>query len=157
MVSSDDKRDILSELETFLDELEYYRFSRSIAPTRPLSRRQVAYIGNLRNKLLRDVGRYKFLVTELIRKEDIQILEKESLYSSDMWLRGLEAEFDFTAYQVLGYCIDISQVAIGRLEDDIRRGYRDKEGNPIEKPHRIDTSPPKAFISHGKKTKRSLK
>ncbi len=148
-----EQRDILKELETFLQELEYYRFSRSIRSTQPLSRRQVVNTANLRNKLLRSVGRYKFLIIELIRKEDIQILEKASLYSSDNWLRSLEAEFDFTAYQVLGYCIDITQVAIGRLEDDISRGYRDRQGNLIEEPHRIETEPPKAFISHGKESR----
>lgn len=147
---SREQRDILSELETFLQELEYYRFSRSIRSTQPLPRRQVAYIGNLRNKILRSVGRYKFLITELIRKEDIQILEKASLYSSDNWLRSLESEYDFTAHQVLGYCVDITQVAIGRLEDDIKRGYRDGQGNIIERPYRIGTESPKAFISHGK-------
>jgi len=151
MVSSG-KIDVLSELETFLRELEYYRLSRLFGEIRPLPRSQVAYIANLRTKLLRDIGQFKFLIAELIRKEDIEIFEKGGLYSSDMWLRGLKLEFDLTASEMLSYCIDVTHVAIGKLQDDIRRGHRDKQGNVIQKPPTIPTEPPKAFVSHGKES-----
>lgn len=151
MVSSG-KIDILSELETFLRELEYYRFSRLYGGARPLPGSQVAYIAHLRTKLLRCVGSFKFLIAELIRKEGIEILEKGGLYSSDMWLRGLKPAFDLTASEILSYCMDVTHVAIGRLQDDIARGHRDVEGNPIEKPCAVDAEPPKAFVSHGKES-----
>ncbi len=149
---SNEKIDISSELETFVQELEYYRISRLFGMSRPLPTRRVVYVGNLRNKLLRDVGRFKFLISELICKEDIEILEKEGLYSSDMWLRALDLEFDFTASHMLSYCIDVTNVAMGKLQDDIRRGRRDKQGNLIERPFKVVTEPPKAFISHGKES-----
>ena len=69
-----------------------------------------------------------------------------------MWLRGLKPAFDLTASEMLSYCIDVTHVAIGRLQDDIARGHRDAEGNLIEKPCAVDTEPPKAFISHGKES-----
>ncbi len=145
-----EKPEILSDLETFLQEIEYYRYSRLPIVAEGLPRRQVAYIGNLRNKLLRDLGKYRLLITELIGIEEPQISQRGNLHSSDLWLKGLELEFDYTAAQALDFCIDIINVAIGKLEDDIEKGLRDKQGNPIEKPS--DTEPLKVFVSHGKES-----
>ena len=149
---SPDEVSILSDLEKFVGELEYYRFSRLPIVAARLHRRQVLIIANLRIKLLRDIGRYRSLITELIGREEPQIAEKANLHSTDLWLKGLELQFDLTAAQALDYCIDITHVAIGKLEDDIRKGYRDKQGRPIERPIRIETEPPKGFISHGRKS-----
>ena len=56
---------------------------------------------------------------------------------------------DKLALSALGHCIQVTNMAIGQLEDDIKQGIRDKQGNRIEKPQRITTEPPKAFIAHG--------
>jgi len=151
-MTSTEKIDILSELEIFLQELEEYRSFRLWKTIKRVPTRKIVSIDNLRNKLLRDVGRFRLLITELSGKEEIKIAERGDLYSSDIWLRSLRLEFDPVTSNLLDYCIDVTNVAIGKLEDDIRKGYRDKQGNPIEKTHRVDTEPPKAFISHGKET-----
>ena len=151
-MTSTEKIAILSELEIFLQELEEYRSYRLWKAIKRVPTRKIVSIDNLRNKLLRDVGRFRLLITELSGKEEIKIAERGDLYSSDIWIRSLRLEFDPVTSNLLDYCIDVTNVAIGKLEDDIKKGYRDKQGNPIEKTHQVDTEPPKAFIAHGGKS-----
>lgn len=96
----------------------------------------------------RKVGYLGPLITELTGIDKVDVHGKEY----DMWLIALRTDYDSLAASALGFCIQVTNRAIGRLEDDIKKGYRDKEGNVLKKPHEIATEPPKAFISHGKKS-----
>jgi predicted nucleotide-binding protein len=46
-------------------------------------------------------------------------------------------------------CLQATSRTIGNLEDDIRKGVRDEQGNLIRKPSTVPAEPPKAFIAHG--------
>jgi len=55
---------------------------------------------------------------------------------------------DKLGYSALGVCIQAINRAIGRLVDEIQRGYRDKNGDIIEKPpkaHKGKEKPPIGF------------
>ncbi|MFA5309972.1 MAG: TIR domain-containing protein [Dehalococcoidales bacterium] len=146
------KPEILISFETFLDELEYYRYSRLPIIALHLPRRQVVYIEHLRKKLLRDIGKYRPLIDELVDREEPQIFQKGEFHLKDLWLKGLDIQYDFVSIKALDFCIDIINVAIGKLEDDIDNEKRDNKGNKIIQSAKLYSAPPKAFISHGKKS-----
>lgn len=147
MVSSENIH-IINELETFLRELDEYRYYRLLEANKKATRKQRANAENLRDKLLRDVGRFRSLITELTGKEQISITKKDREHSADMWLRGLSLKFDLLTVEVLSYCIDVTTQAIGKLEDDIEMGIRDRQTGLLKSTTKVEL-PPKAFIAHG--------
>lgn len=144
------KEGIIQELETFLQELKDYQYWQLLKSKKQLTRQQIEDIWALRDKLLRDAGRFRPLITELTGKEKIKITRakngRESEY--DVWFTGLQQIFSLRAADAISYCVDITSAAIGRLEDDIKKGTRDNQGKVKEKTHVIETKPVKAFIAH---------
>lgn len=146
--------DIVKELEIFLQELKDYQYYRLLEANNEATRKQIANAANLRDKLLRDAGRFRSLIAELTGKEKVKVtrLKNGREYEYDLWFTGLQQLFNLHAAEAISYCIDVTSATIGRLEDDIKKGYRDEQGKVIEKPYRVVTEPPKAFISHGKES-----
>jgi len=97
-------KDILRELDTFLRELETYRhLQQHRISGEQLKKDELRLFSGLTTVLPRKVGRFKQLIT------------------------GLAREFDDHAEEWLGTCIDVTNEAIGKLEDDIEKGRRDAQ------------------------------
>ena len=151
MVSSKDQS-ILSKLSHFSLGLKEYEAYRIISKTKGITKQQTIEMMSLRERLLREVGKFGSLVTELTGKERIGPLGKGPEYSYDMWAASLAPDFGPKSLNALKICVDYTDRAIGKLDDDIERGIRDKQGNVIEKPQKSSSEPPKAFISHGRES-----
>lgn len=136
-------------MENFLEELKYYQNLRILYNRGELKKSTAAEITPLRTKLLREVGVFSSLITELTGKEKIQTVGKGTEYSYDMWAAALRIEFNKTTLNALRICIDYTDRAIGKLKSAINEGIRDEQGNRIDKSQQISTEPPKAFIVHG--------
>ena len=145
---------IITELENLLKELAMYHYlQRKRGKSEHLTPDELRLVTRLRSTLLRKSGEFKSVITDEDRKENMRtfwIDGKESLY--DIWNTGLKFDFDWLASEALDYCKDATDVAIGKLGSDIKKGKRDKQGNLIklEKTQSSSAKPPKAFISHGK-------
>lgn len=148
----EDDKNIIQELEDFLKELAMYHYlQRKQVKSEHLTPDELRLVTRLRSTLLRKSGEFKSVITDEDRKENMRtfwIDGKESLY--DIWNTGLKFDFDWLASEALDYCKDATDVAIGKLESDIKKGKRDKQGNLIklEKPQSSSAKPPKAFIAH---------
>ena len=140
-------------MENFLEELKYYQHLRILYNRGELKKSTAAEITPLRTKLLREVGVFSSLITELTGKEKIQTVGKGTEYSYDMWAAALRIEFNKTTLNALRICIDYTDRAIGKLKSAINEGIRDEQGNRIDKSQQISTEPPKAFIAHEGETK----
>ena len=145
-------KNIIQELENFLKELAMYHYlQRKRVKSEHLAPDELRLVTRLRSTLLRKSGEFKSVITDEDRKENMRtfwIDGKESLY--DIWNTGLKFDFDWLASEALDYCKDATDVAIGKLESDIKKGKRDKQGNLIklEKTQSSSAKPPKAFIAH---------
>jgi hypothetical protein len=128
MESSDKNENVIQGLETFLHSLKEYRALRDHFANRDATQKQKEYIWDLRNDLLKNVGRFKPLITELTEKEKVTITKYGKEFNQDMWLRGLALKWGKITSEVLDYCIDVTTQAMGKLEDDIRNGYRNNQG-----------------------------
>jgi predicted nucleotide-binding protein len=148
------KEGITQELETFLQELKEYQYCRLLQANNKATRAQIANANNLRDKLLRDAGRFRSLIAELTGKEKVKVtrLKNGREYEYDLWFTALKQLFNLRAADAISYCIDVTSAAIGRLESDIKKGIRDTQGNVIRKPSTVPSEPPKAFIAHGGKS-----
>lgn len=122
-MNEDRSIDVIAELKSFLKELKSYDKlrRRNKAP----SENQKRYIESLRGRLILKSGALKELVGEVTGKH---------LYtqSHDCWSDGLMRGYLPTTLSYLGLCIDAVTEAIGKLENDIRRGLRNRHGVMIE-------------------------
>lgn len=145
---------IITKLEDFLKELTvYHGLQRQLIKGKRPNENELRLVTGLRSTLLRKLGEFKSVITDEDKKENMRVFwisGKESSY--DIWNTGLKFDFDWLASQALDYCKDATDMAIGKLTDDINKGIRDEQGNSIEKMPTIPTEPPKAFISHGKES-----
>lgn len=148
MVSSKDQS-ILSKLSHFSLGLKEYEAYRIISRTKGITKQQTREMMSLRERLIREVGKFGPLISELTGKEKIRTVGKGDEYSYDMWAAALRIEFNKTALDALRICIDYTDRAIGKLELDINEGIRDRQGKKIEKSQIVSTEPLKAFIAHG--------
>ena len=111
----------VTEMENFLEELEYYQHLRILYNRGELKKSTATEISPLRTKLLREVGAFSSLITELTGKEKIQTVGKGTEYSYDMWAAALRIEFNKTTLNALRICIDYTDRAIGKLKSAINR------------------------------------
>jgi len=120
----------VAELEAFRNELvEYDKFYQRHFDSEELTRDETRRLGQLYENISCKVGSLGPLITELTGIDKIDIQGRKH----DMWLIALSSPMDPLAYRVLGDCIHVVNRAIGRLEADIQRGYRDKNGDIKEK------------------------
>jgi predicted nucleotide-binding protein len=148
------KPPIINRLETFASEISTYQHlqRRSYRGVQS-SLTDKKHKENMRLAALGDLGVLRDLITEVTGKDEVIVIPKSGQkYSYDVWLRGLGDKFDARADDALSKGLDLITVTIGRLEDDINKGVRDEEGRIVEKLQRVETKPPKAFISHGKES-----
>lgn len=131
-------RDILDELKTLYGELKSYKRLLNL-------KGRLSDKDSLRETLVHKIGALKGVITELTQKQYYTRFGQVR----EIWADGLSPS-DYLPSKLTGldYCIDATNEAIGRLKADIEMNVRDKQGNVIGEPHRIDTEPPKAFIAH---------
>ena len=147
---------ILGKLASFSSGLKQYEAYRIIYANKGLKQQEYREMMSLRERLNREVGRFGSLITKLTGKEKIHIVGKGPEYDYDMWAAALRIEFNKVSLNALRICIDYTVRAIGKLEDDIKKGKRDPNtGERIEViSTKLDTSiRPKAFIAHEGETR----
>lgn len=134
------KTNKLTELKDLYDSLlKYHTYLTKLMREGELDENEKQAAATLLLEIGRKVGYVGKLIAELTRLEKVDVHGKEY----DMWVVALRIPPDKLAHSALGYCIQVTNRAIGRLEDDIEKGYRDKEGKVLKKPHEIATEPPK--------------
>jgi predicted nucleotide-binding protein len=144
-------QDKIDELIQFSNELqEYYGYIAKIVKYHSISEKT----SNRAAQLLLIIG-YKSgslgnLITELTDEKDISINGKPQ----NMWNVALRLPIDNISCQGAGFCVTVVNRAVGKLEEDIKRGIRDRQGNIIKhgKVTLNNAEPPKAFIAHGGKS-----
>jgi len=135
----------LDELQTFKNELVQYINSVTIYLKDGLTKKERKRGSQIYSTISNKIGYLGSFISELSRIENVDVNGKEY----DMWLAALKMPTDKLAESALGVCLLATNKAIGKLTDDINRVVRDEQGNLIEKPRRIVSEPPKAFIAHG--------
>lgn len=138
-MTSQRKINKVKELGDFLEALEKYRGYLYLLQEKGLTKKQKTDTFELRNALLGGVGQFKVLITELTGKDQVTITTKlrghpVDEHAVDMWLTGLRMPLKPVTIGVLSNCIDVTRIAISKLQDGIRMGIRDKQGKVIEKP-----------------------
>ena len=113
--------DVIGELKRFYQDLKQYK--------EILEKDKSAE--ELREKLIYRSGKLKPLIIELTKK---QYTGRAGMVW-DMWDMGLDPYPSLPDNKIsLSRCVDATNEAIGKLESDIKRGIRDKQGNVIAKP-----------------------
>ena len=152
-MKSHKRKSIVQELEIFSSELREYYSLRQIMRTRKLKDDVLDHIGNLRRTLVKKAGKYRKLIYEITEIDKLPIVVGHKEYLTDIWNVGLLVNPVIRTPTALNHCIDTAGQAIGKLEDDIEMGIRDKEtGYLITLPSKIIAEPAKAFIAHGGKS-----
>jgi hypothetical protein len=106
-----EKQKIIGELKDFYKELKSYK--RLLDPERELSENQKRYRESLREKLVRKIGKLKEPIIQLTGKQFyIQFGS-----TREFWAEGLSSSGYLPAVLTsLGFCIDATNEAIGKLE-----------------------------------------
>jgi len=145
----DKKTNKLNELAAFESHLIEYTNLRHSQLKSSLSSDENQKLWNLFKVVSREVGRLEPLITELTKIKSIDVHGKDY----DMWFIGLRPDLDEMAVSALGFCIQVTNRAIGRLQDDVQMGLRDIETGRLKLPQiQAPYITPKAFISHGKES-----
>lgn len=131
---------IIQQLENFSSEIATYQY---LQRREHLSPENTKLMTNLRFDALKGVGKFKLLITEITGKEMITVQPKNSRppYSIDVWMTALKFDYDKRADNCISRCLDLITITVGRLEEDIKKGIRDEQGNPIDKPRVVHTEP----------------
>ena len=139
--------DKVSELDDFYYQLlEYTSLLERLLHGEKLTKAEQKRHAEVYEDIGRKVGYLGPLITELTGIDKVDVHGKEY----DMWLIGLRIDSDSLAASALGFCIQATNRAIGKLEDDIKNGIRDKETGLLVTPQtKMTTEAPKAFIAHG--------
>jgi hypothetical protein len=137
-VSSNRGNKLIKELRDILYKLSFYKgLSDHFLKKEPPIGDPVEEIrakANLRVFLLDKIGKYRDLITELTGTDKTTIYEFGKPRTVDMWTMGLRQDYDYRSTEALNDAIVNLTMAISKLEREIDEGYRDKQGNLIEKP-----------------------
>ena len=151
-MNSNHENELIKELRDILVKLSFYKgLSDHLLNKEPPIGDPVDEIrakANLRVFLLDKIGKYRDLITKLTGTDKTTIYEFGKPRTVDMWTMGLREDYDYRSTEALNDATVNLTMAISKLEREIDEGYRDEEGNIIEKPRKIFTEPPKAFIAH---------
>lgn len=141
---------IVDELKDFRNKLMKYIVYRKkhIIEKENLTKKEQAEFGTIYEEISISAGKYAQLIKEYTDLEKIPT----SAGLQDVWNWAFSFEQNTLVLSALSDCLQATSRTIGNLEDDIKKGVRDKQGKVIEKPYKVATEPPKAFISHGKKS-----
>ena len=128
--------DLYNELSSFREALKDYRNLLSKlqqSQHQPLPADYQSY----REKLLINSSHLVLQIKALTGKdESLEIYEMGKPRKVDMWQMGLRNQYDYRTVETLDACIDNTNLAIGKLEADIKTGIRDEQGNLI-KPEKL--------------------
>ena len=149
--------DLLAELTEFHRDLKVYKellndlyFEAFIPGSSPRkfkvpSNERAQIVKQLEEKrdfLVRKSGRLIPSISDFIQEDTIVIHEFGKPRSINIWMTGLREEFDYRTAEALNACIDITNKAISKLEMDIEKRIRNKQGKLLG-----DTSSKRASIS----------
>jgi len=123
---------IQRELSEFFVGLKNYQAYRISSLSKQLTKQQIGELMNLRERLVRESGKFSPLVRELTGKETIRQRGEGPEYSYDMWQAALAVKFDKSALNALQICIDYTSRTIGKLDDEITKGIRNELGDIIQ-------------------------
>ena len=137
------KKNKVKELQSFLEKLDEYLGYVLLHGKSGLTKKQAKDALELQNTLVVYAGRFKGLITELTGKDKVTIMTRRKglpaeEHDIDMWVQALKIPYGSLTKETLLYCINVTGMAIGKLELDIEQGIRDEQGNPI-KEHVKDT------------------
>jgi len=140
----------LDELNDFYAKLfEYHDYLSKFLREEELTKHEKDLATGLLLDIGRKVGYLGKLIAELTGLEKVDLGGKEY----DMWVIALKIPPDKAAFYALGHCIQVTNRAIGQLEDDIATGLRDRKTGKLLSPlGKSKFEVPKAFISHGKES-----
>ncbi|MBN1863212.1 MAG: nucleotide-binding protein [Dehalococcoidales bacterium] len=146
---------IVDELKDFRTKLMQYAAyrKRQIVDRKELTRKEDPNLESLYDELSISVGKYTALIKEYTGLETIHT----SAGLQDVWNWAFSFEANSLVVNALDNCIQATGRTIGELEEDIKKGKRDEQGDLIEEPPTIDTKPPKAFIAHEGETEQLKK
>jgi hypothetical protein len=132
---------IKKELVKFSLGLKEYEAYWLMSKTKGMTRKQTEEMMSLRETLLSEAGKLNPIITELTGEKRIQSLEKGLEYVYDIWPVALGINWSSQAHSALIICIDYTDRAKGKLDEEIARGIRDRKGNVIEKSQIIAIKP----------------
>ncbi len=147
--------DRLTELRDLYEKLlNYHKYLGRHIYKQNLNEKDKELTAELLSDLGRKVGYMGKLITELTGLANVDVYGKEY----DMWVIALQIPAGELELSALGYCIQVTNRAIGQFEEDVKNGKRDtntgelitKKGETIENLTKI---PPKAFIAHEGETR----
>jgi len=121
----------IDELKVFFNELdEFQSLTHMYLKNKNMTKKEKEHGEQLFKEIGRKAGSLGPLITELTGLKTVDVHGKEH----DMWVIALRIPQDNLAHSALSFCLQATLRAIGRLEEDINIGIRDKQGNVIEKP-----------------------
>lgn len=140
----------VTELNGFYNDLlKYYGTLNRILKRNNLTKKEQEEGAGLLHSLGRRVGHLGKLITELTGLTTVDVHGTDY----DMWVIALKIPPDKLAYSAVGYCIQVTNRAIGQLENDTATGVRDKKtGRMLSPLGKSKFEVPKAFVSHGKES-----
>jgi len=94
---------ILGKLSNFSLGLKEYEAYRIIYANKGLKQQEYREMVGLRERLLRESGKFGPLISELTGKEKIKTVGKGDEYSYDMWAAALRIEFNKTTLNARRY------------------------------------------------------
>ena len=135
-----ENKNIIHKLQSFFEELKIYQACLTVHMAKGLKDDEYSEMMKLREKLVREASKFRKLITELTDKDTETIYEFGKPRSVDIWAMGLRQEFDYRTAETLSACVDTTNSAIGKLQDDIEKGVRDKQGKLVQKAYGIDAA-----------------
>lgn len=143
--------DLLNELSAFLGELKEYR---EFLTNPSLGKSKEEAIESLRQKLVRKTGRYKDKIIKLTGKQ----FYTQFGQTLEMWSNGLQkGGYKPSVLTSLNFCINATNEAIGKLENDFNMGIRDEQGILVTPQIKMTIEAPTAFIAHEGETEQLKK
>jgi predicted nucleotide-binding protein len=138
---------IVEELKDFRYKLMQFAVYRraQITSHKELTKKERADAASIYEEISISAGKYAPLIKEYTGLATISM----SAGPEDVWNWAFRYSKVPLVISALDMCLQATGRTIGNLEDDIKKGIRDEQGNIIGKPHLIQTEPPKAFIVHG--------
>jgi uncharacterized protein (TIGR02391 family) len=126
-----EEKGIIQELGIFLHEFQDYYYTREKIKQGNLGPQEQVRFRELRRTLVKKSGKHKELIHDLTGINSVPIIINNKEMITDIWTIGLLADPVMRTPIALGYCIDAVGQAIGKLEDEVSKGIRDKQGNKI--------------------------
>ena len=141
MMNTQDK---LSELEQFYSELvELSNLINRVLDGNHSTKKEDERVSLLHGNIERKVGQLGQIIAELSGIDKVDLGGKKY----DMWLIALSVPITKRETSALGYCLQATNRAIGKLEDDIRTAKRDAQTGELSSKSVMSRSEPPEDIT----------